>query len=162
MIHHESLHIYLKIINMFPYINTQQLIRPLDANALGLSKLRWHTQIMFVIMSTSIYTCQFCPLGWTLTIFFNKWIFLIAQFSSQWIELLKFFNCQSIFFKNFAQKCFGHYLKNFNCLINNGSISTIDPKIKKNWSLLEKFGCYLGQSKFSHILWTMIQSSPLI
>ncbi len=113
MIHHESLHIYLKTINMFPYINTQQWIRPLDVNALGLSKLRWHTQIMFVIMSTSIYTCQFHPLGWTLTIFFSNWIFLITQFSCKWIGLLKNFNCQSIFFLNLCPKMFWALPKKF-------------------------------------------------
>ncbi len=29
-------------------------IKPLDVNGLGLSKLMWHAQVMFIIMSTSI------------------------------------------------------------------------------------------------------------
>lgn len=83
-----------------------------------LCKSMWCTQIVSIIMSVFVLTCQFHLLGWTLTIFFGdqkkgfgNQKFLVTQFSYHWIWqpfnifvqfgdwrfLLNFFRCYSIF-----------------------------------------------------------------
>jgi hypothetical protein len=88
-----------------------------------LCKSMWHTQIVSTIMSMFVLTCQFCLLGWTLTIFFlwsnffgqigfGNQKFLVTKFFYHWIGQpfnilvqfdnwkfsLNFFECYSNFF----------------------------------------------------------------
>ncbi len=73
-----------------------------------------------------------------LKIILGNWNFLIFNFQSPNWAIDNFWSSLGIFYFIIAQlifnhqikrqKKFGHYLEIFNCLIDNGTISTIDPR----------------------------------